>query len=96
MQPAPPPLDDPETLPALTSAREVDLSGRDIVLITIDALRADHVGAYGYPRPITPNLDRLAREGVVFDAAYTQTPHTSYAMTSMMTGNAASTSASST
>jgi hypothetical protein len=68
------------------SARALDLRGRDLLLVTIDALRADHVGAYGYGRPTTPNLDRLAREGVVFERAYTATPHTSYAVASLMTG----------
>jgi arylsulfatase A-like enzyme len=52
----------------------------------VDALRADHVGAYGYPRPTTPNIDALARQGAVFDSAYCPTPHTSYSVTSMMTG----------
>lgn len=60
---------------------------RDIVLITIDALRADHVGAYGYQRrPTTPNLDRLAAEGVRFERAYAQAPHTSFSIASMLTG----------
>jgi hypothetical protein len=82
----PPPLDDEPLAPALASGHALDLSGRDVVLVTIDALRADHVGAYGYARPITPHLDRLAAEGVLFEAAYTPTPHTSYAVTSIMTG----------
>ena len=38
----------------------------NIVLILIDTLRADHVGAYGYPRPTSPNIDRLAAAGVLF------------------------------
>jgi hypothetical protein len=67
-------------------SRALDLRGRDVLLVTIDALRADHVGAYGYSRPTTPNLDRFAREGAVFEHAYTPTPHTSYAVTSLMTG----------
>ncbi|MFO0757734.1 MAG: sulfatase-like hydrolase/transferase, partial [Byssovorax sp.] len=84
---APPaPLDDAAPIGEKTSGTSIDLSGRDILLITTDALRADHVGAYGYGRPITPNLDRLAKTGVVFDAAYSPTPHTSYAVTSIMTG----------
>jgi arylsulfatase A-like enzyme/HEAT repeat protein len=58
----------------------------DVVLITIDALRADHVGAYGYPRPTTPNLDALARRGIRFERAYTQAPHTSFSVASMLTG----------
>jgi len=66
--------------------RSLDWSGRDIVLLSIDALRADHVSAYGYARKTTPNIDALAREGVVFDAAYCATPHTSYSITSMLTG----------
>jgi arylsulfatase len=37
-----------------------------LVLIVVDALRADHLGAYGYPRPTSPNIDRIAREGVRF------------------------------
>jgi arylsulfatase A-like enzyme len=66
--------------------RTLDLRGRDLLLVTIDALRADHVGAYGYARPTTPHLDRFAREGARFEHAYTPTPHTSYAVTSLMTG----------
>jgi arylsulfatase A-like enzyme len=66
--------------------RSLDWTGHDLVLLTVDALRADHVSGYGYARPTTPNLDRLAREGVVFESAYCPTPHTSYSVTSMMTG----------
>lgn len=68
------------------SAPVLDLRGRDVVLISVDALRADHVGAYGYDRPTTPNLDALAAEGVRFSHAYCATPHTSYSVASMMTG----------
>jgi arylsulfatase A-like enzyme len=67
-------------------ARSLDWSGHDVVLVTVDALRADHVSAYGYARPTTPNLDALAAEGTLFTAAYCPTPHTSYSVTSMMTG----------
>jgi arylsulfatase A-like enzyme len=84
---APPePLDAAPDAAPLASGHAIDLRGRDLILITVDALRADHVGAYGYARPTTPNLDRLAASGVVFDAAYSPTPHTSYALTSLMTG----------
>jgi len=82
----PPPLDDAPLPRPEESGHAVELAGRDILLVTVDALRADHVGAYGYARPTTPNLDRLAEGGVVFDAAYSPTPHTSYAVTSLMTG----------
>jgi hypothetical protein len=62
------------------------LAGRDILLVTIDAVRADHVGAYGYARPTTPNIDKLAGNGVRFEHAYAATAHTSYSVTSLMTG----------
>ncbi|AKV02359.1 Choline-sulfatase [Labilithrix luteola] len=91
----PPPLDDVD-LPELanTSAilqgshgtRALDWTGKDIVLLTVDALRADHLSSYGYGRPTSPNIDRLAARGVRFDRAYCPTPHTSYSISSMMTG----------
>ena len=58
----------------------------DVLLITIDALRADHVGAYGYKRATTPHIDRLAAAGVRFARAYSQAPHTSFSVASMLTG----------
>jgi len=62
-----------------------DLRGQDVLLITVDALRADCLAAYG-GHGLTPQLDALARESAVFARAYTPTPHTSYALTSMLTG----------
>ncbi|APR77350.1 Choline-sulfatase [Minicystis rosea] len=82
----PPPIDDGPLPEPRQSGHAVDLSSRDILLVTIDALRADHVSAYGYARKTTPNIDKLAEGGVIFDAAYSPTPHTSYAITSIMTG----------
>ncbi|HLK88390.1 MAG TPA: sulfatase-like hydrolase/transferase [Polyangia bacterium] len=57
----------------------------DVLLITIDALRFDHVGAYGYGRNTTPNIDRLAALGVRFTRVYSQAPHTSFSVSSMLT-----------
>ena len=63
-----------------------DRGGRpNVLLITIDTLRADRLGCYGAERPTSPNLDRLAREGLVFDRAYSQAPWTLPAMASVMT-----------
>jgi choline-sulfatase len=56
-----------------------------ILLVTIDTLRADHVGAYGGPVP-TPSLDRLASQGVLVEWAYTPTPSTGPAHASLLTG----------
>jgi len=58
----------------------------DILLITIDALRADHVSAYGYPRLTSPAIDRIARRGVRFTKAMTQAPYTKAAIASLMSG----------
>jgi arylsulfatase A-like enzyme len=56
-----------------------------VLVITVDALRADHLGTYGYGRGISPELDALAREGVVFERAYAPAPHSSYSLSSLMT-----------
>jgi arylsulfatase A-like enzyme len=59
---------------------------RNIVLITIDTLRADHVGAYGHARARTPVLDALAAGGAVFDRAYAASPVTLPSHATLMTG----------
>ena len=59
---------------------------RNLVLITIDTLRADHVGAYGYARAHTPALDGLARSGVMFERAYAAAPITLPSHATMLTG----------
>ena len=48
----------------------------NLILITIDALRTDHLGAYGSRRGLTPNLDAFAREATQYDAAYVGSPWT--------------------
>jgi arylsulfatase A-like enzyme len=58
----------------------------NVVLITIDALRADHVGAYGYARPTTPRLDALARESTLFADAWAHAPSTRYSIPAILTG----------
>lgn len=50
--------------------------GWDVVLVSLDTLRADHLGGYGYHRPTSPHLDALAREGILFRAAIAQAPWT--------------------
>jgi Sulfatase len=90
-QVAPPPPLDLEALKAPLGSRTSRegiprLQGRSFLLISIDALRADHMGTYGYERPTTPVMDALSRSGFVFDAAYSATPHTSFSLTSLLTG----------
>jgi hypothetical protein len=60
--------------------------GADVVLVTVDALRADHLGLHGYVRATSPSLDRLAARAIVFEKAYAPTPHTSFSLTSLLTG----------
>lgn len=51
-------------------------SGLDVILISLDTLRADRLGCYGYPLNTSPNLDRLASQGVRFERAVSQAPWT--------------------
>jgi choline-sulfatase len=64
----------------------------NIVIIMLDQLRPDALGCYGSPLAISPTIDRLAAEGVVFDAAYTNSPLCTPARYCMMTGQLPSTS----
>jgi arylsulfatase A-like enzyme/Flp pilus assembly protein TadD len=58
----------------------------NVVLITIDTLRADHVGCYGYKQIKTPNIDGLAADGARFDRAFAVVPVTLPSHSSMLTG----------
>ena len=58
----------------------------NIVVITVDTLRADRLGCYGYRRIKTPQMDALASEGVLFEHAFTPTPVTLPAHASIFTG----------
>jgi arylsulfatase A-like enzyme len=58
---------------------------RDVILISIDTLRADHLGCYGYPFPTTPNLDRFSQDAVRFSQAIAAAPATLISHASMMT-----------
>jgi arylsulfatase A-like enzyme len=57
-----------------------------LLLITVDTLRADRLGAFGSPLGLTPNLDALAEESVVFTAAYAAAPFTLPSLSALMTG----------
>ncbi len=59
---------------------------RHVFLITVDTLRADHLGAYGYPRDTSPAFDRLADGGVLFERAFAQWPKTGTSFASLFTG----------
>jgi arylsulfatase A-like enzyme len=57
-----------------------------VILITVDTLRADHLGAYGYPRPTSPNFDELARQSVLFLRCWSHAPMTITSFASLLTG----------
>lgn len=61
-------------------------SSPDVFLITIDTLRADHVGCYGYKQVETPALDALAADGVRFTEAFTHSPITNTSHITILTG----------
>jgi len=58
----------------------------NVLLITIDTTRADHLGCYGYSKPTSPNLDQLAAESVQFDLAIAQAAVTPVSHASILTG----------
>jgi arylsulfatase A-like enzyme len=61
------------------------LAGSNVLLVILDAARAASFGAYGYPRATTPEIDRIAKEGVVFERVYTPAVYTLGAMSSIWT-----------
>jgi len=68
--------DDPRPVP----------DGPNLIVISIDTLRPDHLGCYGYDRPTSPALDRLAREGLLFENVSSTSPWTMPAHASLLTG----------
>lgn len=61
------------------------LGRKNVILLTIDCLRADHLGCLGYPRNISPNLDEFAKKGVRFDLAFSNGSGTPQSFTSILT-----------
>jgi arylsulfatase A-like enzyme len=61
-------------------------AGPHVVLIVVDTLRRDHLSAYGYSRPTSPHIDRLAAEGALFERAYSTASWTLPAHASLFTG----------
>ena len=68
------------------ACREGESPPPSIILISIDTLRADHVGCYGYERDTTPTLDALAEESLLFERCYASAPWTLVSHMTMLTG----------
>lgn len=82
---------DAETLAATTAAtrrgRRRDPLAQNAILIVTDSTRADHLGAYGDKRGLTPNLDALARDGLTFEHAHPESMPTGPARNALLTGD---------
>jgi len=66
--------------------RSAPLAGYDVLLVVVDALRADHLGTYAYPRDTSPFIDSLARQGIVFERAIANSSYTRESVAALLTG----------
>jgi len=82
-----PPTLDPQQVEAIAEARAV-CSSANIIICCIDAARRDHLGCYGYSRPTTPEIDKLAEQSVLFKNAVSDASYTLAAIASLWTGQA--------
>src|SRR5256885_1843019 len=73
-------------LPWASTAVSAPVAAPNLVVITVDTLRADHLACYGYKQIRTPNIDALAADGARFERAYTAVPVTLPAHTVIFTG----------
>jgi arylsulfatase A-like enzyme len=71
--------------PSCTQSADTPRPQPNILLITIDTLRADHLGSYGYGRPTSPSIDRLAESGLLFERALSPAPWTLPSMATLHT-----------
>jgi arylsulfatase A-like enzyme len=75
-----------ETRSIQAAGHPADSMPRAVLLITVDTLRADHLGCYGYERDTSPRIDRLAAESVLFERAFTAMPTTDPSHVAILTG----------
>jgi hypothetical protein len=73
-------------LPAAVGSRVRLVIPPDVVLVSIDTLRADHLSSYGYRRPTSPNLDRLADESLLFTRSSSASTWTLPSTATLLTG----------
>lgn len=73
-------------LSSVQCGRSPRASGPNFLILVVDALRADHMGVYGYSKATSPRLDEYARRGVVFDRAYAQASSTFPSTAALFTG----------
>lgn len=76
----------PQASPAAAPQQPPSAKPPNLVLVTIDTCRADHLSCYGYPRKTTPSIDALANESILFERCYSTFPQTTPSHCSILTG----------
>ncbi len=76
-----------ERSPAARAAPAIGAPGMNVILVSVDTTRADHLGCYGHPEVKTPNIDRLAAEGTRFTSCISSAPLTLPSHATMLTGS---------
>jgi len=75
----------PQVSAAVAAARS-SCASANIVIVCVDAARRDHIGCYGYDRPTTPEIDKIAAQGIRFETPVTDASYTHSAIASLWTG----------
>lgn len=85
---APPAAERPESAPAAVpaAARPEGRRVKSVIVYLVDTLRKDHLGCYGYGKPVSPHVDAFAREATLFRNAVAQSSWTRPSVASMLTG----------
>jgi len=66
-------------------------TSENLILVTVDTLRSDFIGAYGHEMPVSPNIDRMASRSLIFERAYSTAPFTAPSHASILTAQHPST-----
>ncbi|MCZ6816123.1 MAG: sulfatase-like hydrolase/transferase [Planctomycetota bacterium] len=82
-----PDQEDPKEPTPTEHKSKIGARGINVVLVSVDTTRADHIGCYGHPKIKTPNIDRFAAEGTRFAWCISSAPLTLPSHTTMMTGS---------
>jgi arylsulfatase A-like enzyme len=85
-EPTPADVATADSAPTVVASAPTSPKQPDIIIVTLDTVRADHTSAYGYEKKTTPNLDALAARGIVFEHAYAAGSDTQRALTPILSG----------
>lgn len=76
----------PKRAAPAASQREIKDRPRNVIIYLVDTLRADHLGCYGYKKPVSPRIDAFAQESTLFRHAVAQSPWTRPSVATVLTG----------